>query len=147
MSNYQKAKDILLDKGIKEGKYLVKIKDIKLVNENGSEVLKTVYTLQEPYLVDVDGEKVELNNIHIKHSANCDYNVDYMKNKGIMQMANIFDLLGLRSPDLETFEFLPLIEQAKKHIDKEFTANISIKKNTKGTALSYNVYKQSVFNI
>ena len=38
-------------------------------------------------------------------------------------------------------------QKAKEHIDKEFTANISTKKNTESTGLIYNVYKQSVFNI
>ena len=145
---YRKGYEILQQKGIDGDEYVVKLKDIKLAKTaSGIEVLRTTYILQEPYLMKIDDQELELKNVHINTSAQCGFNTQYLQDFAITQLANLFDIFNLPEPTLEQMEYNVLIDLIKESgvLDKEFTVKITPKvlKNAKGSAVFYNA--QPVF--
>lgn len=143
---YQRAYSILQKKGIDADIYKVNLKDIKLTTTvNGAEVIRTTYILTEPYLINIDGEELELKNIHITTSAQTGFNATFGQDFAITQLANLFDILNLPEPSVEDMDYKILIDKIKesKEIEKEITVKITprVSKNEKGTTVFYSVQR------
>ena len=143
---YQRAYSILQKRGVDNDIYKVNIKDVKLTTTaNGVEVLRTTYILAEPYLMNIDGEELELKNVHITTSAQTGFNATFGQDFAISQLANLFDMLNLPEPSVEDMDYKILIDKIKesKEIEKEITVKITprVSKNEKGTAVFYSVQR------
>lgn len=143
---YQRAYSILQKRGVDADIYKVNLKDVKLTTTaNGVEVIRTTYILAEPYLMNIDDEKLELKNVHITTSAQTGFNATFGQDFAITQLANLFDMLNLPEPSVEDMDYKILINKIKesKEIEKELTVKITprISKNDKGTAVFYSVQR------
>ena len=143
---YQRAYSILQKRGVDADIYKVNLKDVKLTTTaNGAEVIRTTYILAEPYLMNIDGEELELKNVHITTSAQTGFNSTFGQDFAITQLANLFDMLNLPEPSVEDMDYKILIDKIKEsqEIEKELTVKITprVSKNEKGTAVFYSVQR------
>ena len=143
---YQRAYNLLQKRGVDADIYKVNLKDVKLTTTaNGVEVIRTTYILAEPYLMNIDGEELELKNVHITTSAQTGFNATFGQDFAITQLANLFDMLNLPEPRVEDMDYKILIDKIKdsQEIEKELTVKITprISKNDKGTAVFYSVQR------
>lgn len=143
---YQRAYSILQKRGVDADIYKVNLKDVKLTTTaNGVEIIRTTYILAEPYLINIDGEEIELKNVHIVTSAQTGFNSTFGQDFAITQLANIFDMLNLPEPSVEEMDYKILIDKIKEsqEIEKELAVKITprVSKNEKGTAVFYNVQR------